>query len=155
VVDSADGRALCGQSPWSVWSSRVPADRLATVLRALRAMPPGVTPSEWRVDRTDPAGRAVTFEIVWPPGGHARVSAPALASAWGRSYDWHTLRSLLVTDIHAEGSDFVLSGRGAGHGVGLCEEGARSLARANWTMTAILGFYFPGARLAPAAPGPD
>lgn len=37
----------------------------------------------------------------------------------------------------------VLEGRGYGHGVGLCQEGAMAMARQGYHFTQILSFYFP------------
>ena len=42
-------------------------------------------------------------------------------------------------------------GRGYGHGVGLCQEGAVAMARRGFTCGQILAHYYPGAVLAPAA----
>jgi stage II sporulation protein D len=44
-----------------------------------------------------------------------------------------------------------LEGLGRGHGVGLCQEGARDLARQGWSAEQILAAYYPGARLARVA----
>ena len=46
-----------------------------------------------------------------------------------------------------EGDDVVLSGRGYGHGVGLCQEGAMKMAKLGYSHGDILQFYFPGANL--------
>ena len=44
--------------------------------------------------------------------------------------------------IHKEGNEVVLTGKGFGHGVGLCQEGAMGMARKNYTAQQILNFYF-------------
>ncbi len=49
--------------------------------------------------------------------------------------------------IDAVGRDVVLSGYGAGHGVGLCQWGAKELAELGYPFTTILGYYFPGTTL--------
>lgn len=46
-----------------------------------------------------------------------------------------------------EGEEVVLSGRGYGHGVGLCQEGAMKMAKLGYSHQDILQFYFPGAEL--------
>ena len=46
---------------------------------------------------------------------------------------------------YPEGDDVVLRGRGFGHGVGLCQEGAMKMARSGYTFDQIITFYFPGA----------
>ena len=37
----------------------------------------------------------------------------------------------------------VLDGRGFGHGVGLCQEGAMKMARLGYSYDQIIGYYFP------------
>ena len=49
------------------------------------------------------------------------------------------------------GGGWRVQGRGRGHGVGLCQEGARDLARAGWSARSILAHYYPGATLSGAA----
>jgi stage II sporulation protein D len=44
-----------------------------------------------------------------------------------------------------EGSEVVLEGRGFGHGVGLCQEGAMKMAKYDFHGEQIIKFYFPGA----------
>jgi Stage II sporulation protein len=46
--------------------------------------------------------------------------------------------------VRIEGKTAVLTGRGAGHGVGLCQLGAAALARDGWSYAHILAYYFPG-----------
>lgn len=48
--------------------------------------------------------------------------------------------------VHEEGGYVVLSGRGFGHGVGMCQEGAMKMASFGYTYKQISLFYFPGAR---------
>lgn len=43
-----------------------------------------------------------------------------------------------------EGNYVVLEGRGFGHGVGLCQEGAMSMAKQGYNYKQILNFYFTG-----------
>lgn len=50
-------------------------------------------------------------------------------------------------DIDAIGREVVLSGRGAGHGVGLCQWGAKELAVLGYSYQSILNYYFPGTEL--------
>lgn len=47
-------------------------------------------------------------------------------------------------DCYPEGNDVVLKGRGFGHGVGLCQEGAMSMANKGIDYRQILAFYFDG-----------
>ncbi|MCE2712450.1 MAG: SpoIID/LytB domain-containing protein [Cryomorphaceae bacterium] len=45
---------------------------------------------------------------------------------------------------HLEGEEVVLNGRGFGHGVGMCQEGAMKMARLGYNYQQIIRFYFPG-----------
>lgn len=49
--------------------------------------------------------------------------------------------------VRREGSDFVLEGRGWGHGVGLCQIGAAVMGAKGYTYNQILTHYYPGAEL--------
>jgi stage II sporulation protein D len=46
--------------------------------------------------------------------------------------------------VSAEGDSLRLSGRGYGHGVGLCQEGAMAMALKGFTFEKIISFYYPG-----------
>jgi hypothetical protein len=46
--------------------------------------------------------------------------------------------------VKIEGKTAVLTGRGAGHGVGLCQLGAAKLAKEGWSYSRILAYYFSG-----------
>lgn len=46
--------------------------------------------------------------------------------------------------VKVEGDSVVLSGRGYGHGIGLCQEGAMVMASKGFDFRKIIGFYFQG-----------
>ena len=50
-------------------------------------------------------------------------------------------------EIRREGSDFVLEGRGWGHGVGLCQIGAAVMGARGYNYKEILAWYYPGAEI--------
>ena len=70
------------------------------------------------------------------------------ASRLRRHYGSRRVKSTKVVSADVEGRRLVLEGRGFGHGVGLCQNGARGLAELGRTPRKILDFYYPGARLA-------
>ncbi|NRA12647.1 MAG: hypothetical protein HRT57_11890 [Crocinitomicaceae bacterium] len=45
-------------------------------------------------------------------------------------------------DTHLDGSQVIINGRGFGHGVGLCQEGAMNMAKLGFDYTQIARFYF-------------
>jgi stage II sporulation protein D len=56
-----------------------------------------------------------------------------------------------VADWTRDGAGFItggaLAGAGFGHGVGMCQAGAQSLAKRGWAFNRILAHYFPGSSL--------
>ncbi|MBI3239276.1 MAG: SpoIID/LytB domain-containing protein [Flavobacteriia bacterium] len=50
-------------------------------------------------------------------------------------------------NCYPEGTDVVLRGRGYGHGVGLCQEGAMKMAKYGYSYRQILLYYFPGVKV--------
>jgi stage II sporulation protein D len=48
---------------------------------------------------------------------------------------------------YPEGEEVVLKGRGFGHGVGLCQEGAMKMAKLGYTYDQIIRYYFPNIML--------
>lgn len=50
-------------------------------------------------------------------------------------------------DAVVVGEEMILYGKGFGHGVGLCQEGAMNMARQGFTFDQILRFYYSGAHL--------
>jgi len=47
--------------------------------------------------------------------------------------------------VREEGGYVIINGRGFGHGVGMCQEGAMKMAAYNFNYEQITQFYFPGA----------
>ena len=48
------------------------------------------------------------------------------------------------------GGYYIFKGRGLGHGVGMCQEGAIRLSRLGLSHEEILQFYFPGTEVGDA-----
>jgi stage II sporulation protein D len=57
------------------------------------------------------------------------------------------LRSAFFS-VEKEGQTVVLKGRGYGHGVGLCQEGARVMAAKGFKFNEIINFYYTGVIIA-------
>jgi stage II sporulation protein D len=56
------------------------------------------------------------------------------------------LRSAFFT-LSVVGDSIIFNGRGYGHGVGLCQEGAMVMAARGYTFSQIIGFYYSGVRI--------
>ena len=73
----------------------------------------------------------------------AEVSGENLRTLVGRTLGWQHLRSTLF-EVTRTSTGFRFTGRGAGHGVGLCVAGAAVRAAAGATRADILRAYYPG-----------
>jgi peptidoglycan hydrolase-like amidase len=66
--------------------------------------------------------------------------------AIGRRLGWNAVPSNNFT-VQDAGGEVTLSGVGQGHGIGLCQRGARGMAEGGSDFRAILDHYFPNTRL--------
>ncbi len=57
------------------------------------------------------------------------------------------LPSVLITKIAVHGDTIAISGKGWGHGVGMCQWGAKGLAEKGWTFQDILNAFYPQAEI--------
>lgn len=81
-----------------------------------------------------------------------RISASSFRFAIGRLLGWNTLRSEAYEIAQANGR-IVFDGKGAGHGVGLCQLGAEQMGREKHSYREILEFYYPGTSVGLTAQG--
>jgi stage II sporulation protein D len=99
-----------------------------------------------------PSGRVQRLVFRGPAGPSQPVSASSLRFAIGRHFGWNQVRSDLYT-VETTGDSIVFIGRGAGHGVGLCQAGAEQMAKEGMSHRQILEFYYPGTSVGLTAPG--
>lgn len=135
----------CNASPWYRWSQNLPLSRLesslASNLKTIGALQNVV------LDAPDSSGRARFWTFEGATGAQ-RIKAASVRSLLGT----RTLPSLFVQRIQLmqpiPGSQaeraVVIEGAGLGHGVGLCQWGARGMALAGADARAILAYYYPG-----------
>jgi stage II sporulation protein D len=97
-----------------------------------------------RIDGRDASGRARAIALV---SQNASVSIPA-GTFWARIGN-RVVRSLLLHDVQPtpDAGGVAIDGGGLGHGVGLCQWGARGLGLQGRDAGAILPTYFPGTDL--------
>ncbi|HMI50041.1 MAG TPA: SpoIID/LytB domain-containing protein [Candidatus Saccharimonadales bacterium] len=144
---SAHQDPYCATSGTVKWESTIAASEIDRVLREA-----GLTvPKEWNAieiaSRTG-SGRVERLQL---RGGaaNAGISGSSFRFAVDRALGWNKIRSDLY-DVRSNGVEIVFSGRGSGHGVGLCQAGAEEMARQGKPYREILTFYYPGTQIAPA-----
>jgi len=75
-----------------------------------------------------------------------RGSAKLRGNDFRRMVGYETLRSTLFA-VAVEGDVARFTGRGYGHGVGMCQWGAKGMAEQGYTARQILAYFYPGAVL--------
>jgi len=122
--------------PHASWTARLDPRGVAAHLAAS-----GIqlgTLQRLRVLETSSSGRVVRAELVGSAGRAVLdgVRLRAQLRAWGLK----STRFVMTGDL-------VVRGEGWGHGVGMSQYGARTLALAGYTYPQILGFYYPETQL--------
>lgn len=134
----------CSDSPAYRWEYRMSDAEGRRVARAL-GIPPGKDLRISIAERTS-TGRAARVRI--SSGGVARE---AQAAEFRKTAGYARVRSLRM-EITPAADGWLISGRGYGHGVGMCQFGANGMAKSGRGVREILARYYPGTGLAREAP---
>jgi SpoIID/LytB domain protein len=129
------------------WTTEIAA---ATIERALRLTGlRGDRLRQFRVVAKSASGRVTRLhaEGFTPP----EVAGDDFRMAMGRVAGWQHLKSTMF-NMRRTSTGYAFTGRGFGHGVGMCVIGAGTRAARGATADQILNFYYPGLRIEPYAP---
>jgi stage II sporulation protein D len=128
----------CTPAPDYRWTRSVPLDRALAAFGART----GGTLVGTALGEPDPSGRPRTVSLL----GTAEATIPV--AEFRRALGSDLVRSLWLRSVRIDTAQaaprLVIEGSGHGHGVGLCQWGARFFASAGGSAAAILAFYFPG-----------
>jgi stage II sporulation protein D len=134
----------CVAAPDYRWQRAIAIER---VQAALAAHVSGAI-TGFVVGPPDAAGRPLALDVL---AGSQRATLSTIAFRSLIGVD--TVRSTWIRDVKLEPPYVVIEGAGRGHGVGLCQWGARAMGMAGRPAADILAFYFPGTRISPVAAG--
>lgn len=130
----------CTAAPDYRWQRSLPLDRA----RAALADKLPAAPLTAELDNTDDSGRPQTVTFHGEGGSTIALSVSDVRSRFGTDI----VRSLWLRDIGFDRTQavplVVIEGSGRGHGVGLCQWGARGMALNGASASAILAHFFPG-----------
>jgi stage II sporulation protein D len=142
--DTLNGSYACRASPHFDWASAFDAGALASALNTDQSTSPGSHLRDVRVIRYNSSGRA---EYLLIDGDRERqVDAYACWNVICRQLGCGGIKSTRFR-VAKNGRAYEFRGQGLGHGIGLCQWGALARAKAGWTFSRILAFYYPGAKL--------
>jgi stage II sporulation protein D len=136
----------CGVSGDLKWETTITLADLDASLHAAGFAPPRGW-NEIAIAGRSASGRAQKLRLAGGAGDDFLISASTFRYAVSRSLGWNKIRSELF-EVRTEGGRAVFFGRGAGHGVGMCQTGAEEMAIEGKDYRAILEFYYPGTQLA-------
>lgn len=149
----------CEQSPLYRWEVQRNVDELGERIRAWGRYANDPVKklgriASFKVAQTNSVGRPSTFNVSDRDGKRYVLSAEELRIACNTSVKGlgDITRSTRVNSgdlvLSLRGETAIITGRGFGHGVGLCQYSAQALAEQGWTYKQILDNFYPGARLA-------
>ena len=103
-----------------------------------------------KIQRIEPVDRASSGHVAYFKVQHGKgsfeVSANSLRFGFSSLKTEGKLRSQAF-DVQSRGDKFVFRGRGWGHGVGMCQMGARGYARSGWLEDQILQHFYRGTEI--------
>jgi len=137
----------CPLNPLAHWRVAIDLVELANRVRAASGKAPEARLTGASVEGHTLSGRVARVRLKWSDGTSNDMAAPAFRMAIG-----HERIKSTNFEIAARGADaLVFSGKGFGHGVGLCQWGARHMAKTGADFRAILQHYYPRGLLANVA----
>ncbi|HEV2447124.1 MAG TPA: SpoIID/LytB domain-containing protein [Candidatus Sulfopaludibacter sp.] len=129
----------------AAWATELTRSELAAALTKYGLAAPG-----WQhlsVDRRGDSGRVLALRV-----NERVIGAEDFRIAVGESLGWSKIPSTWF-EVSPQGDRFLFHGRGTGHGVGLCQQGASVMASQGHSAPEILAQFFPGADVADEAKG--
>nr|HPM41288.1 SpoIID/LytB domain-containing protein [bacterium] len=129
----------CARSPKLLWSYTIPAKKLSEELS--RAGVRIGTPRSVATSALPDSPRNEML-LIEDEEGLKTVLATTARKALG----YANLKSTWF-EVEMKGGEVVFTGRGYGHGVGLCQWGAKAMAEAGRSYRDILKFYYPDSEL--------
>ena len=145
------------ESAWVHWTRRFTGEELAAKLRERDSSRTGTVAKKVEVLERASSGRAKRVRVTTDTG---TVALTGLEIRFALSLP-ETLFTVVSGRDERGGPVFTFYGRGWGHGVGLCQNGAFGMALAGRSHLEILARYYPGTQVVPmsslpfpaAAPG--
>jgi stage II sporulation protein D len=130
---------FCHTSPRYRWAYRVGHSVLEMAFRMKGLVQKKLT--DLKITQKSPSGRVL--QVAYADGTERRtINGDRLREVVGYS----NLRSTSF-DVLKTGNTYVFDGGGAGHGVGLCQWGAKTMGDRGYKATAILKKYYPLAQV--------
>lgn len=142
IDTSAAKDKSCQQRKENEWSSQWGPDKLSHRLKSEFYLPSSLELVDVIVRSRFASQRVESVDVLFSKGIFKRLRGEDVRRILG--YD--KIKSTLF-DLRRVSGQWVFSGKGHGHGVGMCQWGARSMAKSGKTYKEILAHYYPQAHL--------
>ncbi len=129
-------------APWYEWRLTANNTEMLNALRA-KGLVKGTELRGISITRKGPSGRAATMAIRTNEG-----TFTMLGNDFRIALNPEKIRSTLFTQVTKLQGGYLFTGRGWGHGVGMCQWGAKGQAEQGKEYREILAYYYPGTNLA-------
>ena len=132
----------CSESMSDFWKVKIHENQIEKILKRDYSFG-GEFLEMFRIAKRSPSGRVSWIEIINDHGEKMGISGNSLRLKLGET----RIKSTKF-DFYRQNHFFYFQGNGFGHGVGLCQRGAKAMAKKKRaSVKKILQFYFPYARL--------
>ena len=143
-----DRTPWCRESSYSEWTREFTEDELRDLFQinakeAKANVPSFSSIKSMHIQDTLKSGRIHTL-VIETNNGSFTAKADKIRWLFKRG---GTILPSSFFRIHKNGNEWILKGKGFGHGVGLCQMGARARAQAGQSYIQILTHYYPGITL--------
>ncbi len=129
----------CQASPFYLWKAEFSAAQIQRLLAKKGKSVSNI--QEIKAEKVDASSRPRVF-AVRHDGGTLEIQANEFRQILGAD----RMRSTKVT-VTRVGEQFLFRGRGWGHGVGMCQFGAKQLAELGYDYADILRYYYPDSEI--------
>jgi stage II sporulation protein D len=130
------------EAPWYYWTRTISDGDILDALKA-KNHAQGTYLKAITITKKGTSGRAATLSVRTEMGTYTM-----LANDFRIDLHPEKIRSTLFTELRRLRGGYRFSGRGWGHGVGLCQWGAKGMAEEGRDYRDILTYFFDGAELA-------
>lgn len=144
-----DGSAFCKASSYMTWERKFDAKTLAKLIEANQKAANIKNPKQFKkvlnivVEATYDDGRIMMLSVLTEKG---TITARGDKTRWLFSEGGKILPSSAFA-AKRKGDEWILTGKGFGHGIGMCQMGARERAKAGQNYKEILEHYYYGAHV--------
>jgi len=135
---------FCEASPHYRWKAQIPVQEISALLAEDPRWRESIPLSNITASEQESGGRVFKLDLQGPR--HGTIATMDFLSAVGKKLGWNQLKSNWF-ELQVQDGIASFEGRGLGHGVGLCQWGARGMALDGKRFDEILRHYFPGTQL--------